>query len=104
MAGEDQLSDARAVAFRRLPWLKGAILQEVRTGMDTYTPDRRPIVGPVPGVNGLYAALAFNGCGVKVAPAIGALVCDHLTGESTESDADLLPARFFRQHNVPVTP
>lgn len=104
MADEDQLKYARDVAVRRLPCLEGATLQEVRAGMDTYTPDRRPIVGPVPGVNGLYLALAFNGCGVKVAPAIGALVCDHLTGESTESDDDLLPSRFFRQHNIPVKP
>jgi sarcosine oxidase, subunit beta len=52
-------------------------------GLYPLTPDTRPIVGPTPGVEGLYQALGGGGVGVQISPAIGAMVADLIaTGET----------------------
>lgn len=52
-------------------------------GLYTLTPDTRPIVGPTPGVAGLYQALGGGGVGVQISPAIGAMTADLIaTGET----------------------
>ena len=52
-------------------------------GLYPLTPDTRPIVGPTPGVAGLYQALGGGGVGVQISPAIGAMVADLIaTGET----------------------
>jgi sarcosine oxidase subunit beta len=38
-------------------------------GLYPLTPDTRPIVGPTPGVEGLYQALGGGGVGVQISPA-----------------------------------
>jgi sarcosine oxidase, subunit beta len=52
-------------------------------GLYPLTPDTRPIVGPTPGIDGLYQALGGGGVGVQISPAIGAIVADLVaTGET----------------------
>jgi sarcosine oxidase subunit beta len=52
-------------------------------GLYPLTPDTRPIVGPTPGIEGLYQALGGGGVGVQISPAIGAIVADLVaTGET----------------------
>jgi glycine/D-amino acid oxidase-like deaminating enzyme len=52
-------------------------------GLYPLTPDTRPIVGPTPGVAGLYQALGGGGVGVQISPAVGAMVADLIaTGET----------------------
>jgi glycine/D-amino acid oxidase-like deaminating enzyme len=46
------------------------------SGLYPLTPDTRPIVGPTPGIDGLYQALGGGGVGVQISPAIGAMVAD----------------------------
>ena len=53
-------------------------------GLYPLTPDTRPIVGPTPGIDGLYQALGGGGVGVQISPAIGAIVAELVTtGETT---------------------
>jgi sarcosine oxidase subunit beta len=52
-------------------------------GLYPLTPDTRPIVGPTPGVAGLYQALGGGGVGVQISPAIGAMVADLITTGET---------------------
>ena len=53
-------------------------------GLYPLTPDTRPIVGPTPGVPGLYQALGGGGVGVQISPAVGAMVADLITtGDTT---------------------
>ena len=47
---------------------------------DLYTPDAMPVVGPVPGIPGLFCATGFSGKGFKMAPAIGSAVAELVTG------------------------
>jgi sarcosine oxidase, subunit beta len=52
-------------------------------GLYPLTPDTRPILGPTPGISGLYQALGGGGVGVQISPAIGAMVADLVaTGET----------------------
>jgi sarcosine oxidase subunit beta len=52
-------------------------------GLYPLTPDTRPIVGPTPGVDGLYQALGGGGVGVQISPAVGAMVADLITTGET---------------------
>jgi glycine/D-amino acid oxidase-like deaminating enzyme len=52
-------------------------------GLYPLTPDTRPIVGPTPGVEGLYQALGGGGVGVQISPAIGAMAADLITTGGT---------------------
>jgi len=53
-------------------------------GLYPLTPDTRPIVGPTPGIDGLYQALGGGGVGVQISPAIGAIVADLIATGETE--------------------
>ncbi len=50
------------------------------TGLRTFTPDRRPLLGPDPEIEGLHWAVALGGHGVTCAPAVGELVADGIRG------------------------
>lgn len=68
-------------------------------GVCTSTPDRRPLVGPVPGAPGLFVMTGFNGFGVMRAGGIAnrlarALESDRDAGSAWEPLAPVLPARF----------
>jgi glycine/D-amino acid oxidase-like deaminating enzyme len=53
------------------------------SGLYPLTPDTRPIVGPTPGVDGLFQALGGGGVGVQISPAIGAMVAELITTGDT---------------------
>lgn len=55
--------------------------------IEGYTVDSTPIVGPVPGCEGVYAACGFSGSGFKFAPAMGDIVADYVVDGSTRRDA-----------------
>lgn len=56
---------------RRMPAFADAAVTAAWTGPYDITPDWNPIVGDVPGCDGLYVAVGFSGHGFKLAPTIG---------------------------------
>ena len=40
-------------------------------GLEAFTPDGLPVIGPVPGVEGLLVAAGFSGHGFALSPAVG---------------------------------
>jgi len=60
------------------------------TGVYDVTPDSRPLLGRVPGVEGLYLCAGFSGMGFKISPAIG-LVMSELILEGRTKAVDLTP-------------
>jgi sarcosine oxidase subunit beta len=60
-------------------------------GLYEVTPDHHPILGPVPGVPGLYLANGFSGHGVMHSPATGEIVADLILRGRT----DLIDVRQF---------
>ena len=71
------------------PVLRDAKVAVHRGGAPTMTPDGRPIVGRVPGLDGLYVA---SGCcvgGLSLSPATGRALADLIV--DGKSDPDLAP-------------
>lgn len=79
-------------AARRMPALADAGIVRSVTGYYTMTPDRRALIGPVPGVAGLYCCTGFSGMGFKLSPAIGLVVSE----EITDGEAHSVDIRRFR--------
>lgn len=58
--------------------------KRVISGLYDTTPDRRPLLGPVSGVPGLFLATGFSGHGFMIAPAVGEAVAKSVVGAATE--------------------
>jgi glycine/D-amino acid oxidase-like deaminating enzyme len=84
----------RAVA-ERYPRLGGFELVRGFAGPYDSTPDWNPILGPCPGIDGLYLALGWSGHGFKLSPAVGEVVAAEVTGRTPPLDvSELRPERF----------
>lgn len=63
-----------------IPQFRQGVLQGHGCGLYEYTPDRTPIVGPVPGPAGLFMIGGFSGSGIMKAHASGLLMARILQG------------------------
>jgi sarcosine oxidase, subunit beta len=70
-ASADDLAPLVESASYRLPALADAGIARGVTGVYDMTPDARPVLGPVRGLEGLIVAAGFSGMGFKIAPAVG---------------------------------
>jgi glycine/D-amino acid oxidase-like deaminating enzyme len=97
---------ARDAAARRLPAYRERADLGQLAGWYTLTPDDRPLIGPVPGIEGLWVVAGFNGHGFKLAPSIGEGVARLLCGEAALLlDAALMsPSRFDKGYAPPHVP
>jgi glycine/D-amino acid oxidase-like deaminating enzyme len=67
------------------------------------TPDWHPIMGALPGIEGLYCAAGGSGHGFKLAPAVGEMMANLLVnGPKPAADIDLFAASRFEQ-GKPIT-
>ncbi len=83
----------------RLPGWADAELLRAWAGVCSSTPDRRPLVGPVPGAEGLLVMAGFNGFGVMRAGGVARRLAEALSaGDGSRSAyeplAPVLPERF----------
>ena len=62
-------------------------------GLRTFAPDRTPVVGPDPSVEGFVWLAGQGGYGIQTAPAMAAAAAQYVLA-GTLPAADLLPARF----------
>jgi sarcosine oxidase, subunit beta len=87
-------------AADRVPCFENVAVNPKRAwaGLYEMTPDHHPILGPVPGVPGFFAANGFSGHGVMHAPATGKILADLiLTGKTDLVDASLLGLSRFAE-------
>lgn len=86
----------RAVATERLPEYAGQADAGSLAGWYTLTPDAQPVIGPLPGIEGLFVVSGFSGHGFKLAPSVGEGVAQMLRGEAVGAfDAGFFsPTRF----------
>jgi glycine/D-amino acid oxidase-like deaminating enzyme len=94
--GEEELALLALLGARRIPALGEAGLVRGVTGIYDMTPDQRPLLGPVPGVEGLQLAAGFSGMGYKISPAVGLAMAELLLdGEGRTVDLSIFdPGRF----------
>ena len=79
----DQAHIARigALISRRMPeFFAKAKCTASWTGPYDITPDWNPLVGPVPGLEGIYVAVGFSGHGFKLAPTISEALAQSVLG------------------------
>jgi sarcosine oxidase subunit beta len=70
-------------------------------GLYEVTPDHHAIIGPAPGVEGLFLANGFSGHGVMHSPATGRIVSELIVDAACSSfDASVLRAERFAEGNL----
>jgi glycine/D-amino acid oxidase-like deaminating enzyme len=86
-----------ATAHRVLVRFAGGDAARYRTGwagLCVGTPDRRPLLGPAPGVGGLYVMTGDNGFGLMRGLALGDLLAASIAGRADGSATGLAVGRF----------
>jgi sarcosine oxidase, subunit beta len=87
----DSIVDEAAQAANRLPAFSDGRLVRSWSGIYDTTPDWNPVLGPVPGIDGLQVAFGFSGHGFKLSPMIGRMLAQSALGQETD-----LPVRPYR--------
>jgi sarcosine oxidase subunit beta len=95
-ASDTELEEIIDRASRRVPKIENEEVMRGVTGVYDMTPDARPLLGQVPGVEGLYICAGFSGMGFKISPAIGLVMSELiLDGSATTVDISAFrPTRF----------
>ena len=90
-----------AVAADLLPILEYVGYPIVVEGFYDLTPDHQPVIGPVPGHDGLWLAAGFSGHGFMIA-AVGRIVSEAVLGSGSDPALDSFALdRFERGRLVP---
>lgn len=82
-------------AMRRFPVLATAGVKMLLNGPESFTPDGRMLLGPIPGVRGLYACCGFNSNGIALAPAAGRFIAEWIVEGAASADVTALDVRRF---------
>jgi glycine/D-amino acid oxidase-like deaminating enzyme len=90
----DVVAQVGSEAAHRLPAFAAAGVASTWTGLYDVTPDWNPVLGPLPGWDGLIAACGFSGHGFKLSPAVGKLLAQ--AALLLPTDVALAPYRFAR--------
>lgn len=95
---DDLLEELIERACRRVPKLENAEVMRGVTGVYDMTPDSRPILGEIPGIDGLYVCAGFSGMGFKISPAIGLVMSELLLdGRGMTVDISAFRPERFRE-------
>jgi len=93
--------NARLELLRRaidvFPDLERAELVQQLAGSRPLSPDSKPIIGPVPGREGVLLATGHTTKGIHLGPVTGRIIADYICRGSTETVSDMsefLPDRF----------
>lgn len=95
-APAEELAELVQAASKRVPALEHAGIVRGVAGVYDMTPDARPMLGAVPGWDGLIVAAGFSGMGFKISPATGEALAELITGgAATRVDLQAFrPSRF----------
>jgi glycine/D-amino acid oxidase-like deaminating enzyme len=89
-------------ALEYLPALAGCNIVRTWTGFRAATPDKLPLIGPMPDDASLWLATGHEGLGITTALATAELLAAALSGtEATIDPTPYLPERFFS--TLPIT-
>jgi glycine/D-amino acid oxidase-like deaminating enzyme len=85
---------------RRMPAFAEAEYTAGWTGPYDITSDWNPLVGPVPGYEGLYVGVGFSGHGFKLAPTIGEALAQTVLGQIPRVPIDIYSLTRFDEGKV----
>jgi 4-methylaminobutanoate oxidase (formaldehyde-forming) len=99
----DRFAQLMAGAARRFPFLDDAGVVTLVCHPDAMTPDGNPLLGPVPGVPGLWMAAGLSLNGFGGAGGMGRTLAEWMTAGETELDTHAYRAwRFGAAHRDPA--
>ena len=99
----DQVADYYRSACEIFPALTDAPIRNLVNGPESFTPDGRPLVGPVEGVDGLYLACGMNSSGVTYSGMAGHGIADWIEGAPLRfTEFDCRPQRFGADESDPA--
>jgi glycine/D-amino acid oxidase-like deaminating enzyme len=91
----DHVQRIGALMANRMPAFADARYTAGWTGPYDITPDWNPIIGAVPGLDGVYVAVGFSGHGFKMAPTVGEALAQTVLGLPVRVPIDAYnPSRF----------
>jgi 4-methylaminobutanoate oxidase (formaldehyde-forming) len=82
-------------ALRRFPVLATTGIKMLLNGPESFTPDGEMLLGPVPGVDGLYSVCGFNSNGIALSPAAGKFIAEWIVEGEASADVAQLDVRRF---------
>ena len=83
---DDSVKASLEVAREVYPPVGEATLARGWAGLEAFTPDDLPLLGPVPGIDGLLVAAGFCGHGFALAPAVGDVLARLALGGDARAD------------------
>lgn len=84
-------------AVRLFPKMAGMRVIRAFAGLRPYTPDGRPVIGPVEGWPGLYVAAGHEGDGIALGPATGRIMANLASGRPAGWDVAPFALSRFTQ-------
>ncbi len=91
----DALPFIKEHMVRRVPMLEGAEWDYHTVGLISFAYDVKPVIGPVPGVEGLFVGAHFHSGGFAYNPVSGLLLAEHVVDGGTRIDSEMYsPLRF----------
>lgn len=94
---DEALMDLLQRAIDVLPAAEDARVAQHLAGVRPLSPDRQPLIGPVPGAPGAYLATGHGTKGIHLAPVTGRIIADLIQNGKTDLPISLeafSPARF----------
>jgi sarcosine oxidase subunit beta len=93
---------------RLLPGAEKLNIIRVWSGIESYTPDSLPVMGPSGSVDGLFYAFGFCGHGFQLGPGVGDVMAELISTGSTSTLISPFDIRRFTQPstvpaNTPTT-
>ncbi len=96
------MNELMSAALEMVPAVASASLVNMWAGLRPRTDDNRPMIGPVPGLEGLIAAYGHYKTGLIFAPLTPRIVCDLIIDGRTDYDLSrCLPGRTGRDGSRP---
>jgi sarcosine oxidase, subunit beta len=93
---ESSIAEGWAAGVGVVPAVGQQTIARKWCGLEAETFDHVPLIGPIPGLDGLTVAVGFSGHGFAIAPAVGRALADQLAGRPTPELAGLDPSRMAR--------
>ena len=96
------MSELMSAALEMVPGAASASVVNMWAGLRPHTDDNRPMIGPVPGLEGLIAAYGHYKTGLIFAPLTPRIVCDLIIDGRTDYDLSrCIPGRRGRDGSKP---
>jgi sarcosine oxidase subunit beta len=94
----DIVADYSERVARRYPVMEQGVSAGGWASLYDITPDWHAIIGPLPGLEGLYCAAGTSGHGFKLGPVVGEMMADLIiNGEKPEADVNMFSASRFAE-------